>query len=141
MPRRPGTPRPAQAQKILDPEREKRGNRCEARLKSLERCGARLSWNSFGRPSLEFAHVAPTPLVGRGRGSTARAYDIRRHPEAYKLVCRACHRKMDGLDERTRSGHWRSGPPAEEALPAWVTEGEGEEAGDGDVGRGAEGGE
>lgn len=46
---------------------------------------------------LEFAHVAPTSLRGRGRGQAARYHDIKRNPHAYILVCRACHLRADAL--------------------------------------------
>jgi hypothetical protein len=62
-----------------------RGNRCE-------RCGKRAHTDKRGRPNLEFAHLAPTGLRGRGRGQIQRYYDIRRHPESYALLCRGCHR-------------------------------------------------
>ena len=44
---------------------------------------------------LEFAHVAPTPLNGRGRGQSVRYYDIKKHPERYLLICRSCHVDID----------------------------------------------
>jgi 5-methylcytosine-specific restriction endonuclease McrA len=55
---------------------EERGGRCE-------RCGS--TW------ALEFAHVKPTGLSGRGRGYTQRVIDVRDHPDAYKLLCSVCH--------------------------------------------------
>jgi hypothetical protein len=65
--------------------RIERGNRCEY-------CGKRGRTNKRGRPNLEFAHLAPTGLRGRGRGQIQRYYDIKRHPETYALLCRGCHR-------------------------------------------------
>jgi hypothetical protein len=48
---------------------------------------------------LEFAHVAPTKLKGRGRGKYHRLRDVLKHPEAYKLLCRPCHMDLDyGFD-------------------------------------------
>lgn len=44
---------------------------------------------------LEFAHVRPTYLSGRGRGSYARYADVRDNPSAYTLLCRACHYTLD----------------------------------------------
>jgi hypothetical protein len=40
----------------------------------------------------EFHHVKETGLKGMGRGSSQRAKDIRDHPDAYVLLCKACHR-------------------------------------------------
>ena len=37
---------------------------------------------------LEFAHVKPTELSGRGRGRKERYYDILRNPDSYALVCK-----------------------------------------------------
>lgn len=110
---------PSYQTQILERERAKRGNRCQA-VWEEERCAVTLSWNSNGHPNLEFAHVAPTSLIGRGRGGAARAWDIKKHPEAYKLVCRPCHKRMDRLEMRTAEGRWRSGPAEE--VPSWVTE-------------------
>ena len=42
-----------------------------------------------------FAHLAPTRLKGRGRGQMRRYQDIRRHPEAYALLCGTCHLHLD----------------------------------------------
>lgn len=44
----------------------------------------------FGRP-LEFHHLTPTSISGMGRGSYARAMDVKNHPEAYELLDRKCH--------------------------------------------------
>lgn len=55
------------------------------------------------RHRLEFAHIAHTGLNGRGRGSRNRYYDILRHPECYRLLCRTHHRALDGP--------WGSYPP------------------------------
>lgn len=46
-------------------------------------------------PKLEFSHVKPTPVVGKGRGSWHRYNDIVSHPDAYVLRCYECHRKAD----------------------------------------------
>lgn len=65
--------------------RDQRGGKCE-------KCGS--------RRRLQFAHRAPTKLMGRGRGSRERYYDIKKHPAAYILVCRQCHISVDfrGMD-------------------------------------------
>lgn len=44
---------------------------------------------------MEFAHLAPTGLQGRGRGLRARVLDIERNPQAYALLCRHCHKGLD----------------------------------------------
>jgi hypothetical protein len=66
--------------------REARGDRCE-------NCGVKGKTNKEGIPSLEFAHIKPTGLNGRGRGQTQRVLDIERHPDAYRLLCKECHRR------------------------------------------------
>jgi len=45
--------------------------------------------------NLEFAHVNPTGLNGRGRGNTRRLANIMRYPASYTLLCNDCHRKYD----------------------------------------------
>lgn len=47
--------------------------------------------------NLEFAHITPTPVarIPRGRGGNNRAYDIKRNPSAYRLLCRSCHLRYD----------------------------------------------
>lgn len=52
---------------------------------------------------LEFAHLRPTGLNGRSRGQAHRYHDVRRHPEAYRLLCRACHQLLDF--GRSSAGH------------------------------------
>lgn len=44
---------------------------------------------------LEFAHVKPTGLNGRGRGTPQRVHDIKRNPTHYRLLCRRCHMALD----------------------------------------------
>jgi hypothetical protein len=56
--------------------RAERGGRCEV-------CGSLVR--------LEWAHVQPTGLAGRGRGLQRRYLDVKRHPCAYRLLCHACH--------------------------------------------------
>jgi hypothetical protein len=48
---------------------------------------------------LEWAHIKPTSVNGKGRGSFRRLRDVRKHPGCYLLVCAQCHAEMDG---RTR---------------------------------------
>jgi hypothetical protein len=70
--------------------RAARGNRCEV-------CGRSGDDFNFELPvELQFAHLRPTALDGRGRGQTQRYRDIVAHPDAYRLVCKgACHRQVD----------------------------------------------
>lgn len=65
--------------------------------------GLRREWGGrcveCGAPRhLEFAHLPgkPTGLSGRGRGMPNRYHDVRRNPESYVLLCRACHMRLDG---------------------------------------------
>ena len=60
--------------------RDERGNKCS-------RCPSTVD--------LEFAHVKPTSLYGRGRGQMRRINDIRKNPDAYELMCKDCHSKFD----------------------------------------------
>ena len=54
-----------------------------------EKCGS--------TENLEFAHIAKTPLKGKGRGSMHRYYDIKNHPMSYALMCHRCHEQEDIL--------------------------------------------
>lgn len=54
---------------------------------SCEECGS--------SERLEFAHVQPTKLKGRGRGTYHRLRDVERNHEAYRLLCRPCHVDLD----------------------------------------------
>ncbi len=51
---------------------------------------------------LEFAHLEPTGLRGRGRGRKERLFDILKHPEKYVLLCGYCHDELDGLNRYGR---------------------------------------
>lgn len=67
---------------LLELLREARGGRCE-------RC------HSKRKKVLEFAHIKPTTLNGRGRGQSRRYLDIKRNPTSYRLLCKACHKLFD----------------------------------------------
>ena len=45
--------------------------------------------------ALEFAHLEPTGLSGKGRGQGARVRNIRNNRDSYTLLCRGCHREFD----------------------------------------------
>lgn len=52
---------------------------------------------------IEFHHVQPTQLEGKGRGRNARYYDIIKNPQSYKALCRSCHLKEhNGESYRSR---------------------------------------
>lgn len=51
------------------------------------------------RGPLEFAHVKPTGMCGRGRGLIGRYHDIKRNRDCYALRCRRHHRRYD-------DAHW-----------------------------------
>ena len=46
---------------------------------------------------LEFAHLEPTGLNGKGRGKARRLFNILKHPEKYVLLCVDCHDVLDGM--------------------------------------------
>lgn len=56
------------------------GNQCQI-------CGS--------QQQLEFAHLKPTGVNGRGRGRQTRLYDVKKNPDKYALLCRKCHLKFD----------------------------------------------
>jgi hypothetical protein len=45
--------------------------------------------------NLEFAHIFSTSLNGQGRGQWKRTLDLLTNPEAYLLLCKNCHTKLD----------------------------------------------
>jgi len=44
---------------------------------------------------LEFAHLRPTGVSGRSRGSWETLADVRRHLRDYVLLCDDCHKNFD----------------------------------------------
>lgn len=40
---------------------------------------------------LQFHHLIPTEVNGRGRGTQARLKDIESHTDSYTLLCGVCH--------------------------------------------------
>lgn len=44
---------------------------------------------------LELAHLKPTGLRGRSRGSERQLKDVLANPTCYARLCRACHVEMD----------------------------------------------
>ena len=47
------------------------------------------------KENLEFAHLEPTVLSGRGRGRKERYYDIKKSPDSYVILCVVCHKTLD----------------------------------------------
>ena len=41
---------------------------------------------------LEFAHIKPTKLSGRGRGRNKRYQDFVKNCDCYKILCNECHK-------------------------------------------------
>jgi hypothetical protein len=72
----------------MDELRRQRGNRCED-------CGRRARLLKDGNSNLEFSHLKPTGLFGKGRGRANRYHNIKKFPGHYRLRCRQCHRLAD----------------------------------------------
>jgi hypothetical protein len=43
----------------------------------------------------QMAHLRPTKVSGRGRGTSARYRDSLRHPDHYAVLCTRCHIHLD----------------------------------------------
>lgn len=71
--------------------RRRFGGRCVDRDKGLGDCSGRL----------EFSHLKPTGVQGRGRGRADRYHDILRNVAAFALRCVRHHRRFD-LDPKNR---------------------------------------
>ena len=55
--------------------------------------------------TLDFAHVKPTELSGRGRGRKERYYDVVNNLDCYRCMCReGCHKFYD--DELKENEWW-----------------------------------
>lgn len=95
----------------MDALRTLYGGRCK-------KCGAKRSRLRRGRLKtgpLEFAHVKPTGLCGRGRGLKTRFVDVLHYPDCYELLCHGCHHV---LDMRKWIDAALAGAPAAEPVPA-----------------------
>jgi hypothetical protein len=91
----------------MDELRRLFGGRCR-------KCGAKRSRLKRGRLKtgpLEFAHVKPTGLCGRGRGLKNRFVDVLRNPDCYELLCHGCHHVLDM--RKWIDAALASAPPAE----------------------------
>lgn len=78
---------------------------------------------------LEFAHVAPTPIVAtykgharRGRGRAERYHDIKKHPECYRLMCDGCHLELDSVNGAQLPAARAFGPAVDYPEPDEQTE-------------------
>jgi hypothetical protein len=71
--------------------------RIRARLKArlLEQHGGKCQ-TCGSTQDLEFAHIKPTKVKGKGRGMKERLWDIKKHPTPYTLLCNWCHAILDG---------------------------------------------
>lgn len=65
-----------------------------SRLAHSPQWGGRCTVCGWGL-QLEFAHLKPTGVNGRGRGRSRRYHDIRAHPECYVLMCHDHHLEFD----------------------------------------------
>lgn len=77
------------ARRQMQKLREQFGNKCDICEKKYNR--------NRHKPNLQFAHIRATGLKGRGRGRKERILDIRKNPDAYRLLCRTCHTEHDAL--------------------------------------------
>lgn len=86
-----GTWRTYQWKVIMQVEdvRERIGDRCF-------HCNTRGSKKN----ALEFAHLQPTALDGRGRGSHHRRLDLLKHLDKYTYLCHDCHKDFDGRNKK-----------------------------------------
>lgn len=57
-----------------------------------------------GSRELQLAHKERTKLKGEGRGLTHRLLDAIRNRDKYLLLCRKCHRKFGGPEDRDDDG-------------------------------------
>lgn len=58
---------------------------------------------------LEFAHLGPTGLCGRGRGKSRRLFDILQNRDLYRLVCFECHDIRDGMHRHRQQDYIKQG--------------------------------
>lgn len=49
---------------------------------------------------LEFAHLEPTALNGRGRGAHHRRLDLLKNLDKYTYLCQRCHKDFDGHNKQ-----------------------------------------
>lgn len=86
----------------------------EARLRLIEKFGGKCWFDGCEEddPSkLEFAHIFPTKLKGRGRGRKERVYDVSKNPGSYALVCSYHNGEIDAVLEALDYGRSILGLP------------------------------
>jgi len=49
--------------------------------------------------NLEFAHIKPTKLNGKGRGRKERYYDVLKNPDYYCLTCKEHNSFVEGNEQ------------------------------------------
>lgn len=84
------------------------------RLKLIERYGGKCWFEGCDEsdPSkLQFAHIFPTGLNGRGRGRKERTYDVSKNPGNYALMCKFHHGLLDDTLESLDHGRSILGLP------------------------------
>jgi len=66
----------------------------DRRLKLIQIFGGKCS-DCGAIENLEFAHIQPTSLSGKGRSGWRRIIDVETYPANYTLLCKNCHFKFD----------------------------------------------
>ena len=59
----------------------------------------------YSEDHLEFAHIFPTKINGKGRGSFTRLQDVKKNQLSYLLLCHDCHNKFDDVMRRVEWVH------------------------------------
>lgn len=67
------------------------------RIRLLAKYGSKC-WSCGTTDFLEFAHLRPTGLMGKGRGSYERYLDVKLNPTSYTVLCRYCHMEFDKIE-------------------------------------------
>ena len=81
---------------------ESRGGQCECRGECGHAHIVRLDVTTISRrcpftQPLELAHVKDDGVNGRGRPGNQRIIAVLRNPDAYRVLCRPCHMRFDGM--------------------------------------------
>jgi hypothetical protein len=84
-------------------------DRLRRRLYRARRDRCLACWVRRSLARLEWAHRRPTGLNGWGRGRLDRLMDVKRHPRAYALLCKDCHKLFDTdvLHAPSKGQGWR----------------------------------
>ena len=61
--------------------------------------------------NLEFAHIFPTDVQGRGRGRKERIYNISKNPGSYAYMCKPHHVMLDQVRTAIDEGRESLGLP------------------------------